>query len=388
MWALGWGVIGLGVGIVISLGQEGFTKNLSEIVIFGPTTQFSFMFAEVVGLTALSSSRLIFPYYATLPYIPRLLLQIATVGGGTFFGTVVVSLSLPYFAMHEYRSILAMVLVNGTLALVVSIAVHTYESMKRQIQKSYEDLRKKEAFDREMDIAREVQEQLFPKAAPRVHGLQVAGICLPAAGVGGDYYDYLPIADNRLGLVVADVSGKGISAALLMASLHASVRNVIAPEIAPSEIACRLNTFLYRSTTAARYATLFIGMFDGRDGSFCYSNAGHNPPLVLRASGAHRLSEGGLPLGIFNTVQYCEGRWALEPDDLLLLYTDGAIEAADPSGREFGMDRLVSFLQERRRSNDLPGLIRQTLAEIHSWTQASPQQDDITVVLARAAGPE
>jgi len=290
----------------------------------------------------------------------------------------------PLYSIHNFRMIFVMIIVNASLALVVGIAVHTYESMKRQIERGYVELRQKEAFEREMEIAREVQEQLFPKDVPRVRGIEIAGLCLPAAGVGGDYYDYLSFPDDRVGIVIADVSGKGISAALLMASLHASVRNVVGPETGASEANRRLNEFLYHSTTASRYATLFLGLLDARDGTFCYSNAGHNPPLLLTRSGPRKLADGGLPLGIMKNSQYAEGHDALVPGDLLLLYTDGAIEASDLAGREFGLERLAALLEAGREEVDLGGLIERMVDEIRTWTQGAPQQDDITIVLARA----
>jgi hypothetical protein len=153
--------------------------------------------------------------------------------------------------------------------------------------------------------------------------------------LGGDYYDYLSFSDERVGLVVADVSGKGISAALLMASLQASVRNVIGPDTSPCDANHRLNEILYRSTTASRYATMFLGLFDSRTRTLRYSNAGHNPPMLLRRDGNTKLSAGGLPLGILDKVVYAEGSQSLEPGDLLLLYTDGAIEAANAVSEEF-----------------------------------------------------
>lgn len=378
LWMTGWGLVGTAVGLVIVATQGSFLQ-------LGPIMKLSILFAQVVGITALFSSRLMFPYYATLPYVPRLLLQIATVGGGAFLGTVVVLMMVPLFTIHNLRIILVMVLINATLALLVGIGVNTYESMKRQIERSYDDLRKKEAFDREMEIAREVQEQLFPKSVPKVAGLEVAGVCLPAAGVGGDYYDYLSFSEDRLGLVIADVSGKGISAALLMACLQASVRNVIGPDTDPSDANHKLNQILYRSTSASRYATLFLGLFDGRDRLLRYSNAGHNPPMIVRGSTAQKLSEGGLPLGILEGTRYFEGRRVLESGDVLLLYTDGAVEAADPAGREFGLERLVASITSRANGQDLADMVQHLVADVRDWTHDSPQQDDITLVLARAA---
>lgn len=381
LWALAWAGVGLAVGTVIVMAMRTGGRPTDD-----PIMQFSVLFAEVVGLTALSSSRLIFPYFAPLPFVPRLLLQLATLGGGALFGTLVSVFLNPLWALHNAPLISLMGVVNASLALVVGIAVNTYESMKLQIERSYGELRKKEAFEREMEIAREVQEQLFPKAVPFVEGLEIAGVCVPAAGVGGDYYDYLSFSDDRVGLVVADVSGKGISAALLMASLQASVRNVIGPDTSPCEANLRLNEILYRCTTASRYATMFLGLFDARTRTLRYSNAGHNPPMLLGRSGESKLSAGGLPLGILDNVVYAEGSQALEPGDLLLLYTDGAIEAANPSSEEFGLDRLVGFLRARRHVGDLTTVVDETIAELQRWTRGSPQQDDITLVVARAGG--
>ena len=383
LWALSWAGIGFGVGLMVSFAQGG-TGAFSAGGLGWYIVQLSILFAEVVGITAIASSRLIFPYYARLPYLPRVLLQVATLLAGSIMGSIVTLVTYPLFTLHQGRLIIMMVVINAALALAVGIAVHTYETLRAQIERSYIELRKKEAYDREMEIAREVQEQLFPKSVPQVRGLELAGLCLPAAGVGGDYYDYLPLSEDRIGLVVADVSGKGISAALVMASLQASVRILIGPEAEPAKVNCRLNHFLYRSTSAARYATMFFGLLDVRDMSLRYSNAGHNPAMVIGRTGSHKLTEGGLPLGILDGVSYGEGRRTLEPGDLLLLYTDGAVEAADPAGREFSLDRLVGFMQERREARDLSGLVREALAEVNGWTRGSSQQDDITLVVARA----
>ena len=129
---------------------------------------------------------------------------------------------------------------------------------------------------------------------------------------------------------------------------------------------------------------MFLGIFDGRNRTLCYSNAGHNPPVILGRGGSLKLSEGGLPLGILKGVSYIEGRQVLEPGDLLLLYTDGAIEAADPDGREFGLDRILALLQQHRDGRDLGELIQRMVSKVSDWTQGSAQQDDITIVLARA----
>ncbi len=383
-WVLGWALVGIAVGLVIVVFQATMSReSLRSISMFGTIVQLSVLFAEVVGLTALSSSRLIFPYFMALPYLPRLLLQIASVGGAACFGTLVVSLMYPLYSINNFRLILMMALVNGTLALVVSIAVNTYESMKRQLERTYVELRKKEAFEREMEIAREVQEQLFPKSVPRVRGMEIAGVCLPAAGVGGDYYDYLPLSDERVGLVVADVSGKGISAALLMASLQASVRSVIGPKTSPCEANVRLNEILYHSTTASRYATLFLGLFDGRDSTFRYSNAGHNPPMMLCRGGPRGSARGACRSGSSRASATSRGGRSS---------SRGTCSCSTPTGRSRPPTPAAASTASSGCSPccSTTGRARSARADRADgprgpgWTQGAAQQDDITIVLARA----
>ena len=244
-----------------------------------------------------------------------------------------------------------MALVNGSLALVVSIAVNTYESMKRQLEPTFVDLRKKEAFEREMEIAREVQQQLFPKSVPRVRGLEIAGICLPAAGVGGDYFDFLPPPDERIGMVIADVSGKGISAALLMASLQASVRSA-GPGGPPCEINRRLNEILHNSTSASRYATLFLATLRPAGPHLHYSNAGHHPPISLGPHARQRLSQGG------SARVSCPARSRRRPPQARPGRSGGAVHrrcgrGAQPRGEEFGDKRLHASCTPASRHADL-----------------------------------
>src|SRR5262249_20066573 len=142
----------------------------------------------------------------------------------------------PLFTMARPRTIAMIVIVNAVLAVAVGLALHIYDTMRQQLESSYLALRAKEAIERELEIARDVQRELLPRVVPRVSGLQLAGACHPAVGVGGDYYDFIPFAEDRIGLVIADVSGKGIPAALLMAGLQASVRSLALPSLLPSEV--------------------------------------------------------------------------------------------------------------------------------------------------------
>lgn len=373
-WAVGWAFVGavVGLGIVFTRGATGFLPVLRQSVLF----------AEVVGFTALTSARVVFPLYSRLPAAARFALQVLTLLSGTLFGSVAILATQPLFSLASPRTVAVIVFMNAAFAVVVGIALHTYDSMKRQIEESYRVLREKEAMEREMAIARDVQRELLPRAAPRVRGLDLAGACVPAIGVGGDLYDFLPFSDESIGLVIADVSGKGIPAALLMAGLQASVRSIALPGVAPAEVNRRLNEMLLRSTSDARYATMFFARYDGRSRVLTYSNAGHYPPLRIGGNGASRLLEGGFPIGLLDGAHYREEKRAMTPGDLLVLYTDGIIESPGENDEEFGERRLVEALG-RHRSSDLEEMVRLVIDDVRAWSRGRPQHDDVTLVLGR-----
>lgn len=375
LWAAGWGL----TGAVVAAGIH-FAVPSTDL---GPLLTTSVLFAEVVGFTALLSARQVFPLFSRLAFPVRLGLQVVTLCSGTVFGSVAVLAAQPLFSLANIRLVSVIVAINAILAVLVGIALHTYDTMRNQIEASFRGLREKEALERELAIAREVQRELLPRAFPRLAGLEVAGVCLPAVGVGGDYFDFLALPEDRLGLVVADVSGKGIPAALLMAGLQASVRSVSLSGCGPAEVNRRVNALLYDTTSDARYATLFFALYDPHLREIHYSNAGHFPPILLGPSGAVRLTQGGLPLGLFGEAAYGEGRRAMAPGDLLVLCTDGLLEAPDPAGLEFGEGRLIEIL-ERSRGGELTEILDRVVREVKEWTRHGPQHDDVTVVLARA----
>ncbi|HZN03953.1 MAG TPA: SpoIIE family protein phosphatase, partial [Candidatus Polarisedimenticolia bacterium] len=255
---IAWGLGCTGVGAFVAAGIA-FTRSGAG---FGPILLISILFAEVVGFTALLSARMVFPLFERLPAAANLGLQILTLLSGTIFGSILVIGMQPYFALARLRTVAMIVVINAVLGVIVGIALRTYDSMREQIEAQYQALRSKEAMEREIEIAREVQRELLPRVCPVVPGLRLAGACRPAIGVGGDYYDYLQFSDHRLGIVIADVAGKGIPAALLMAGLQASVRSLAGPTVEPGEVNRLLNGMLYRSTTTARYATLFFALYD------------------------------------------------------------------------------------------------------------------------------
>jgi sigma-B regulation protein RsbU (phosphoserine phosphatase) len=240
---------------------------------------------------------------------------------------------------------------------------------------------------REIEIARDVQQQLFPRDLPRLAGLACAGACRPALGVGGDYYDVLPLGPSRVALALGDVSGKGISAALLMARLQALLRShaPLHPE-SPARVIAAVNALMCESSDGARYATLFYGVYDGAEQSLLYVNAGHNPPYLLRAGGGlQTLGEGGLVVGLVPETRYEQAAVSLQAGDSLVMFSDGITDADSPSGEMFGEDRLQAVLERLRGAR--PEEVRDgILGEVDHFTAGTPVSDDRTVLVARAEG--
>ena len=373
-WAIGWAFVGFAVAAGIT-----FSRGSSD---YRPLFTASILFAEVVGFTALVSARLIFPLYAKLPFALRVGVQVATLVVGTVAGSAAILATQPLYLLANIRLMAVIMLINAVLAVFVGIAVHTYDAMRRELEANFRALRAKEALEREMAIAREVQRELLPRSVPIVRGLELAGICLPAIGVGGDYYDFLPLPDERIGLVIGDVSGKGVPAALLMAGLQASVRSLALPGIPPCEICRRLNDMLHQSTSASRYATLFFAIYDPHDRSLQYSNAGHFPPIHVGARDAARLSQGGLPIGLMPGSLYGEGRRELGVGDLIAFYTDGVVETPNASGEEFGEARMLEILN-RHAGVPLDEVMGAVIDAVGRWGGGGTPHDDVTLVLAR-----
>lgn len=201
--------------------------------------------------------------------------------------------------------------------------------------------------ERELGIARQIQTSFLPKADPQVPGYEIAGLNLPYSEVGGDYFDFIPVLENQLGIAISDVSGKGIPAALLMAAYRASLLAEIRNQFTLRTVVAKVNGLLTESTESGKFVTAFYGVLDTKNSVFTFVNAGHNPPILRRSDGTiDPLLEGGLALGILPDSRYEERPVSLRPGDILLLYTDGVSEAADPDGDQFGTDRLEDLLAE------------------------------------------
>ena len=238
-----------------------------------------------------------------------------------------------------------------------------------------------EKLRREVALAAEVQRRLLPPEPPLTSDATLAAFTLPARTVGGDYYDFLDLPDGRIGIAIADISGKGIAAALLMSVVQASLRVISADGDVPlSKLAERMNGFLYRSSGSNKYATFFYAQLEDRGRTLRYVNAGHNPPYLMRKSEITGLSTGGTVLGLFPKVQYEEARLDLQPGDVFIAFTDGVTEALNIAGEEFGEERLKDLL--RGCAGSSAEAISSKLSDrVHEWVGSAEQHDDLTVVV-------
>jgi serine phosphatase RsbU (regulator of sigma subunit)/predicted enzyme related to lactoylglutathione lyase len=238
----------------------------------------------------------------------------------------------------------------------------------------------------EMEIAKQVQARLFPQTLPPLRTLDYAGICIQARHVGGDYYDFLNLGRDRLGLVIGDVSGKGIAAALMMANLQANLRSQCAIAVdQPRQLLRSVNRLFYENTTDNAYATLFFAEYDDGAKRLRYANCGHLSALLLRSDGAlERLDSTSTVLGLFNEWDCRMGESRLFAGDTLVLYTDGVTESFNDAGEEFGEERLVEALR-RRRGLSSQALIAAVVAELRQFSPYE-QSDDITLIIAKGRG--
>ncbi len=350
-------------------------------------------------------------------------------GIAIFFG--VIELAALYIGVRLSRSMTASVAelytatehVNrGDLTHRIQINGHdqmaalegSFNSMTGSLAKLIDEQKEKQRLENELSIAYEVQELLFPGEVTNLPSLEVHGVCVPARTVSGDYYDFIPLGTDRMVLAVGDISGKGISAALLMATVHAFVRAyslepamVMIPAalqyqaesqgdsrmyyrgdsgseslLAPAMLMTTLNYQLYRSTPAAKYATMFLGCYDPEARVLRYCNAGHLPPIIVRATGeAFALDVNGTVVGLFDGVTYDESTVVMQPGDIFVAYSDGVTEPENEFG-EFGEDRLVALIQEHS-SKPLPRIAEIVTGAVADWIGAAEQPDDVTIVLAR-----
>ena len=260
-------------------------------------------------------------------------------------------------------------------------------AVEAQRRSAAEKLEAERRAAQELEIAKQVQARLFPQTQPHCESLDYAGACIQARQVGGDYYDFLDLGRQRLGLVVGDISGKGIAAALLMANLQANLRSQYATALDQPQMLLRsVNQLFYENTADSAYATLFFAEYDGATRNLRYVNCGHLPALLLHPDNAlERLGSTCTVLGLFQEWDCSIGEARLNPGDILALYTDGVTEAFNAAGEEFGEQRLVEAIRKHRELA-APDLLGALVEEVRHF---SPQEqyDDITLIVARCREP-
>jgi sigma-B regulation protein RsbU (phosphoserine phosphatase) len=278
---------------------------------------------------------------------------------------------------------------NTDLRLLSAVASQTGLALEnaRLTESIRRELVQRERINRELEIAREVQQRLFPQELPRVEGLDYSAYCRPQQDVGGDYYDFVLSDESCFSIAIGDVSGKGIGAALMMAALQASLRSqIMRPTGGPAEMLQLVNTLIYDASAASRYATFFYGQYNPKTRSLVYVNAGHNAPVVYREGREKddilRLTEGGTVLGLFPEVQFKEGCLRLQKHDLLVAFTDGVSEAMNARQEEWDEARLIETIRECRDRN--AEYVQQRIVEgADQFRGQARQNDDMTLVVIR-----
>jgi sigma-B regulation protein RsbU (phosphoserine phosphatase) len=250
-----------------------------------------------------------------------------------------------------------------------------------------------ETLRRDIALASDVQRRLLPEAPPHAECVEFAAASVPARRIGGDYYDFVELGDGRIDIALADVSGKGVAAALIMSVVQASLRIISSEgDVSPPRLVARMNEFVYRSTPASKYATFFYAQLDGQGRHLRYVNAGHNAPYLLRAERGltagsppaeiEQLSVGGTVVGMFPEMGYEEATIELYSGDVLLVFTDGVPEAHNPESEEFGEERLQQLL---RQTAHLPAdeISARISAEMKDWIRDAEQYDDLTFIVMK-----
>jgi sigma-B regulation protein RsbU (phosphoserine phosphatase) len=262
----------------------------------------------------------------------------------------------------------------------------SFNSMTGSISRLITEQKHLQRLENEISIAREVQDQLFPENLPHVEGVDIEAICKAARSVSGDYYDFIQLSPTQVAIAIADISGKGISAALLMASLQAALRSqLLSPgseNITTSELVSRLNKHLVRNTGDDRFATFFIAIYDLDARKLRYTNAGHLPGFCLSDGKAQHLDVGGIVLGVVDDYEFKEGCVDVPPNAVLIAYSDGLVEPENAYGEEFGVSRLEAAAQRVRQAS--PRRIAESLmTAAEEWSGSPEQADDMTVIVAK-----
>jgi sigma-B regulation protein RsbU (phosphoserine phosphatase) len=268
---------------------------------------------------------------------------------------------------------------HDDLELLEAFASLAAISLERARQ--HQEILEKRRLEEELSIAKRIQKTFLPQKEPELPGFDVSGINIPSEEVGGDYYDFIPIIENQIGIVIADVSGKGIPAALIMASVRASLIAEIRNNYAIRSIMAKVNNLLFESTASDIYVTAVYGVLDAKNRIFTFSNGGHNAPILRRADGEMKyLTEGGMALGMFENSRYEERPLGVNPGEIIVFYTDGVTEAKNDQQEEFGTRRLKQVIDDSHQLS--AAQIQENIYEaVKEFTGLSHQEDDLTMIV-------
>ncbi|MFQ3581911.1 MAG: GAF domain-containing SpoIIE family protein phosphatase [Chloracidobacterium sp.] len=286
---------------------------------------------------------------------------------------IIGALNLESRTLNAYRAadLEVLTLFASTAAISIEKAILHQERLEKRRLES------------ELAIARQVQRSLLPNHAPALDGFDIAGLTVPNEAVGGDYYDFIPFPNHQLGIAIADVSGKGVPAALIMATFRACLRAQVRNDFSIRVILRKVNYLLWESLDSSQYVTAIYGVLDPANRLFSYGDAGHNPALLIHADGSHeKLSCGNTVLGLFEDRKYIECYRALQPGDIVVLYTDGVTEA-ERDGEEFGTERLLATVQRHRQAS-AQEIVQAVYREAQAFAGSSALGDDLTVVIIKA----
>jgi len=271
---------------------------------------------------------------------------------------------------------------SGDLRLLSSIASQAAVALYNI--RLIEEVKDAERVKREMEIAQQIQMGLLPNQPPKLPGLELAGRCLPATQVGGDYYDFFPDTEQKLGLVIADVSGHSVGAALMMAAARSTLRSEVIARKSPAKILADTNFALYDDLTRAElFITMFYAEYEVTTKILRYSNGGQNCPIVLRDGRCTDLDTDGMLIGVMKSVEFEEKTMRLEPNDFVIFYTDGVVEAKNKDGQMFTIERLRNVIETADRRASAGELLERIYAEIGQYSGNALRSDDITVMVLK-----
>jgi sigma-B regulation protein RsbU (phosphoserine phosphatase) len=275
------------------------------------------------------------------------------------------------------------------ITLAIGVSRSLYDTTKERLERRNVELQQTvergtarlEMQDQELERAREIQQSLLPKKIPQLPGFEVAGAWQPASTVSGDYYDVLRLGDHRLGICIADVVGKGVSAALLMANVQAAVRAFASDSESPAQVCAKVNILLHENIATGKFVTFLYGILDGETHTFQYCNAGHLYPILVSGGSVRMLEQGGAVLGVFPEWIYEDSSVELRTGDRLLLFTDGITEASDADGREFEETSIATFAKANSTLS-AKELNSRLLAKVTAFCGAHFRDDATLLVIA------